>query len=128
MNDTLQIELADLVNKAKNAGASVFEYLQQQAPDVVEQMLRWKLVNSILYAASGVVVSVAFLIISILLVSYLKKHGDDPDSDFAVAPLAVSAVFFVIGCIVSLVSICTAIEIYIAPKWYLVETMLNKLK
>jgi len=47
MNDNLNNQLAEALRGAQAAGKDVYAFLQQQAPDLVEQLIRWECATSI---------------------------------------------------------------------------------
>lgn len=55
MSNELDKQLADLVSAAKSAGSDAFAFIQQQAPDVIDQMIRWEITKGIMLAGAGLI-------------------------------------------------------------------------
>ncbi len=125
MNEQLQQALAAILNKTMagvEAGAS---FLQAELPDVIQQLLMWKLVEaSMLTVASVTVIALYTWFLRVYCRapegSALKDYGNFP-SFGGFAGLACGACATVVG-VVGLVQYpLTAAQILVAPKIYLIE-------
>lgn len=121
MNDQLQKALADLLAKANqgiDAGAS---FLQAQLPDVIQQLLWWKAVSSIVCSIAGVVLLGA---VGFIWWRILRAKLPDMD-DFildGMVPCFMGALVSIpfVGIGIAAISL-DWLQILIAPKVYLIE-------
>src|SRR5690606_5104544 len=98
-------------------------FIQQQAPDVIEQYLRWHLAEGVLMTVFGVVALA--LVYPILRVTHKWVNGDRSymaDRDVAWIPaglLTVACVF--IGCICVPTGVVKTTKVLTAPKVVVME-------
>lgn len=134
MNEQLQGAVAQILERAISGIDSSVEFMQSELPDVIEQLLLWYAVKGVIYAFVGVL----FLIPMILFINaYLKQDIKGakessfwvdywPSSGNALGMWA-SCVGFVcffmalFGSITAFISISTPLQIWIAPKIWLME-------
>lgn len=134
MNEQLQQALAAILNKTMagvEAGAS---FLQSELPDVVQQLLIWKAAESLIYGVIGVVLAVfIYKTTRAQFNQKLAAEGSrrrfqpnmiyDEDGDMHAGVVFFGAVVFFAG-ILSLAMIeglKNALQIWLAPKIYLIE-------
>jgi hypothetical protein len=117
MNEELQQALAELINKSVSAGESAIAFTQEQLPEVIQQLLTWKLVESLIWFALSALFFLAGN--TLTAVTILRSMKDpDSDSDFVLFMLFVALcgnAAIVIGTNV------TWLQIWLAPKVYLIE-------
>lgn len=113
----LQDSLATLINKAVSGMDASVAFLQQQLPDVIHQLLLWKMVDSVV---TGLILLIPILIALTLLC--MKKVDFTHDAKFLT-----TFVFAVVGVIsllttpVAIIQFKTALFIWLAPKVWLIE-------
>jgi hypothetical protein len=123
----LEQKLVELIDKAEGAGKEAFLFSKEQIPDVIHQLLMWKLWNSMFY----VTVTAFGIIFSILFARWIyiqsRDNGMDSDTSFVffcficLPAFLTSTIFFISHA-------STALQIYIAPKVYLIEYAKELLK
>lgn len=125
MNEQLQQALTAILNKTMSGVDAGVNFLSAEIPDVIHQLLMWKLVsNSIL----------AFLGLAVLIASYklirkgLVNHATETAKGWAyekegryIAPFMLGGVLSLFGSGLLLVNGMEALQIWIAPKIYLIE-------
>lgn len=119
--------LAAILEKAMATAEKTGTFLQEQAPDVVQQLLTWKLVQ---YSVSAVVCFIAFFLLAYLASKTLKSLGEE-DSYFVTwqpPVLAASGVGALVVSISAANNALTAMQIWLAPKVYLIEYAANLVK
>lgn len=144
MNEQLQAALAEILGKANagiDAGAS---FLQAQLPDVIQQLLMWKLAQA---ALGSTFLVVAFITAIVggrwavrIITEYLRgealwlghsgeleRKGQEmvirygPRFWVAWPTLMVSAIAVIVAVFEAPKNIGTALQIWLAPKVYLIE-------
>jgi hypothetical protein len=129
MNDQLQQALAQILGKTMNAVESGAAFLQAELPEVVSQLLMWKLVESIVVA-----VSMLLLVAGAARFVYLAATAQDRKKpwreqhsrgDFWTAFAGIGTVISVVVLLVCvplmIMHAMNAIQIAVAPKVYLIE-------
>ena len=115
MNEELQKALGELLNKANNGIDAASGFLAAELPDVIQQLLMWNIWHSIIW---GVLYFLCFSVClwgSVKCIRYTMKEPE----------LTVANIFPIGGAI--LFSLCsidefsTALQIWIAPKVWLLE-------
>ncbi len=118
MNEQTQQALADLLSLAVEGVNGAVEFSKAQLPEVVEQLLMWNMVESLIFFVSG-----ALLVIFTTWAS-LKIHKavqNDTLDELAYAVAVPVSFFTIAGGFVTVVSNLSWLKILIAPKLYLLE-------
>jgi len=130
MNEQLQQALAALLNKTVagvEAGAS---FLQTELPDVIQQLLTWKLASSILTAIiCAISIALIFVTFKAINRGVKSEQGLWHDYDSPFNGLSFCGFLFYIlgsvGCIPLAFELFSnagvALQIWLAPKIYLIE-------
>lgn len=104
----------------KTVGSKAIDLAQKEIPDIVEQLLMWKMTEAIVGLVLWIIV---FAIGLVLLIKWWKKS--DVRSDEAVFARCVSTILFAVALFASAISpydnIMTIVKISVAPKIYLIE-------
>lgn len=115
--------LATVLQKAMEVAEKTGDFVTEQAPDVVQQLLVWKLASAVLVAA------VSLLLFALLArLAYRATKWDDVDLDFQSMAVAFSLVGAAMCGSVGAHSAMTALQIWLAPKVYLIEYTANLIK
>ena len=132
MNEQLQEALALLIGKTTNGIEAGAEFLTNEIPDVVQQLLLWYGVQSAIVAVLGVIL--LYLSIFFLNKMILPKDKDNSVlhdsygfSELGIATTIASVLGLFIGFPMSM-QILETIQIYIAPKIWLIEYVANLAK
>lgn len=126
MNDELQNQLAAALQATIEAAGTAKDFLAAELPDVVQQLLLWKMAHSIVISLIGIVV---FIIVPWLIFrGYRRSSQYDalPDessyrfdkSDFMTLRILLQIVF---GLLSFIPINFTWLQIWLAPKVYLIE-------
>lgn len=143
MNEELQKALTDILNSGMDAAAQAKDFVLSELPDVVKQLLAWKLAENLFYSAIGVIVIVTIVLVMAKIIRIRPKSWEET-SNFAwicykgLREIDISApglMFFVFGgigllfsTIATLSSLSEALQIWLAPKVYLIEYTANLAK
>lgn len=134
MNEQLQQALAAIINKTMQGVDAGTAFLQAEIPDVIRQLLVWKLADALISAAFCAAVLVAYWL---FIRAFRKAKGSESwlwDSCFKEPSLqgvlvgAVGGVASVAAVICLMRSVSTAVQIALAPKLYLIEYVANLAK
>lgn len=123
MNDELQKALAAILTKTTQAAEAGVSFLSQQLPEVIQQLLIWKAVESGIVFVVLLVVAIVTAKLSMDKVkegrAYKpKSHYDDASHIYAFAFLWGS---IAVGAGLLLTSALAWLQILVAPKVYLIE-------
>lgn len=121
MNEELQKKLVELINGAQKAGTEAFLFTKEQVPDVIQQLLVWKLTQGLLQGILGLI---ALTLVGVFL---FKIWFPDVKKDFegnpgiqiggGVAALVIS----IFGFVGAIEGFSVALKIWLAPKIFLIE-------
>lgn len=102
--------------------------LKGQVPEVLEQYLKMLLVNNIIYASISLITTILFLIIVIIIIrTHIRVSREDKYNSFyddegaMVLTYTLLVGSMIITSIIFFDKITSVINIYIAPKAYLIE-------
>jgi hypothetical protein len=108
------VDLLDGFIKAK-------DFAVDQAPDIIQQLLTWKLFESILLCVLGLIIFPALVVYWKMVVKYWEKLDDwEPANFFAVVGGMVGSAMLIIVSFISLLNI-EWLYIWLAPKVWLIE-------
>jgi len=137
-SQTLTASLVDIIQQVSGGVKQGVSFLQQEIPDVIKQLLMWKMVSALAYAVFGVGIVVGSIV---LIFKVLKKPKPiDPDKEYSRGNYQLSfcydedgdthpGIVFTPIVLVGLAvfgagmasNVMTALQIYIAPKVWLIE-------
>lgn len=118
MNEELQKKLVELINGAQKAGTEAFLFTKEQVPDVIQQLLRWKFAEALSVAAFCLaLITLCFWVARWAWEAEGKSYMDEGHAFCFMLSLLTS----LISIIFLWVNALTALQIYIAPKVYLLE-------
>lgn len=136
MNEELQKALAEMINKSVAAAVDALAFTQEQLPEVVQQLLAWKLAEALVYAgAAPIVVFICCYFLKKVAQAKPKELGRKHENWAWEAYETISPslnALGVLGSIAAALCICasaifwwagvfTALQIWLAPKVYLIE-------
>ena len=120
--ETLNQSLAIIIQKATTGVESGINFLSDQIPDVIHQLLMWKMAESI------------FLVVCSILVIFLWGYGLKKASEYdaydswGVPVAAIGGCASIGAMIIFFTYSLKVLEIWIAPKIYLIEYVPNSLE
>jgi len=117
--ENLNEALALLINTALEGVDASVGFLQAELPDIVQQLLTWHFVESLIYFTVGTVLLSILLVIDIMVGRWVVKEEDDE----------VLFMYLIPGCIGRLILYIvplaflniTWLQIWVAPKVWLLE-------
>lgn len=127
MNTELQQAVTQLVNKALSGADAGVDFLNQQLPDYILQLLLWHGVHYFILFLIGTIGVIAAVTADIRVFEYYKEKDSD---EFVV-------MYFVFGSVIRilvwavLIDMClnlTWLQVWLAPKVWLVEYAANLVK
>jgi hypothetical protein len=114
MNKTDE-QLASLIEQAKNTGTDIITFVQQQAPDVCDQIITGKIIDH----AVGLLFSVLILGGAVAICVVSKKKDDD----FTPIGYLLGGAFFVGGGFMLGVAMSTLLQCIFTPKAVLLQEL-----
>lgn len=129
---TLEKTLIDSIEGIKKTGTELVDALYQQAPEVIEQLLMWHGVESLIQFVIGLLLLTApFWFYKIAKAIYIKlevsKCDDQFNFWFPTVMIGASIAILVTIMVESLLNL-TWLKIWLAPKVYLLEYLSNFVK
>lgn len=125
MNEELQKKLVELINGAQAAGTEAFLFTKEQVPDVIQQLLRWKFAEAVIL----VLISLAVVVFCIYAGRLAwKADGEKYMDDGHCFVFSVSAIVGSILSFIGMLNLMTAVQIWLAPKVYLLEYAASLIK
>lgn len=118
--NVMQDALVSIIQKTQQGIDASVSFLSEQIPDVIQQLLLWKFVE-------GLIICAAYLVFAFTLVPTLRwareYHKDYDACDFPghIFVAVIMSFTSLVSCILAVKSGLTALQIYIAPKVYLIE-------
>lgn len=106
------VNMIDITVKSMN---DVIEFGKQQIPEVIHQLLLWQLTSSILWIVVGVVLVVVGFWWCCKANNWIKKDPNNVPAHF------VTLLFFVGGAWFIIYNALDALQIWVAPKVYLIQ-------
>jgi predicted ferric reductase len=133
-NTNITQAVISILSGVKNVGGEIYDtskvaigqsvdFVKQQAPDVVEQFLKWKFFESAIYTVSGLV---GFILIGLIV--YFSLRAMIKYESWEMSPILMVFILPCIPCWCGLSHIMTCAYIYCAPKVYLIDYIITNLK
>jgi len=129
VTEPLQQALATILTKATQGIDAGVQFLGEQLPDVAQQLLMWRMVANLFWVVVAMVVLAG--LVSTWIVLHKRKMLTDQWGDLSDTGILMLFVSFFIGVpsvIVFFAASLEAIQIYFAPKIYLIEYAAKLLK
>ena len=115
---TLQDSLVAIIQQVTAGVSAGVSFLQAEIPDVIRQLLLWKMVQAIVICGFCLLYLIAYYLGSIKAIEYDKNHRYEDLS----TPVVIIGGFIAIGVLGSLIyGVQIALQIWIAPKVWLIE-------
>jgi hypothetical protein len=121
-NGELEKQLAELVKLGKDGAIKAADFVIAQAPELVEQMLRWHFVKSIAACGACLLLAVVALTIGLLMWRHWSKLPGGAE------PVVMFTAFAFIGGVCGICSNMEWLQIWVAPKLYVFEWCTQILK
>lgn len=126
MNEQLATAITALINQSLELFNQGVSFLSQEIPDVVHQLLIWKLTQSLIYTVGAAIGTAIFIGLWIWVFKIcLKMHRKGKESDYYIPwfPFSLGTILYAfIYCIfIYYYFNLTWLQIWIAPKVYLIE-------
>lgn len=114
--------LATVLQKAMEVAEKTGDFVTEQAPDVVQQMLVWKFAQALVVGLVCAIVSFtcAYLVYRVARAERLEEWHDP--ATVASMLFGIPASFVMVSCLLE------ALQIWLAPKVYLIEYTANLIK
>ena len=120
MNDELQKALLAIIDKTSSGIETGITFLSAQLPDIIHQLLLWKMSYSLIQFVCAIVLCIVFVVLDY---KFYKKAMATNDPDIIIGgwgmfgTLVRFAAWFIV---ISLFNL-TWLQIWLAPKLYLIE-------
>ena len=134
MNEQLQNAVATILDRAISGIDSSVDFMQAELPDVIEQLLMWYAVKGVIWIVIGLILALPLLaFIKVMLSKDIKgatsdsfwvQHWSHSDNSLGIGAsffLAVLSLLAIVGVSISMCNIMEPIQIWIAPKIWLME-------
>jgi hypothetical protein len=121
MTPEIEKQIVSLIEAAKQTGNDAASFIAQQAPDVIAQLIRWKIGEGII----GVVIGVALMWAALKLFRLTWKKQQEGDIDEIVwAPAGIAvAVMCIGGFALAYDGVTQTAKATLAPKVLILETV-----
>ena len=109
----------EMVSTAKDISVKAIDFASEQIPDIIHQLLTFKLIESVVFVIIGLLMTYSF----IYFYPKVREWGND-NGDDAALPLfsAFGGVgLFIVGIVVTVNNLLVVFKIWFAPKIYLIE-------
>ena len=125
MNETDK-QLAEILKKGLETAEKTGNFIVEQAPDLIRQLLIWKTVEYSIYVIMGISLIIYFHRWTKKVTKEMKEKKDDYEdyfmSSFPNFLIAVGQIsFLIIGIVLIAANLHSLIQIVFAPKIYLIE-------
>ena len=125
MNETDK-QLAEILKKGLETAEKTGNFIVEQAPDLIRQLLIWKTVEYSIYVIMGISLIIYFHRWTKKVTKEMKEKKDDYEdyfmSSFPNLLIAVGQIsFLIIGILLIAENLHSLIQIVFAPKIYLIE-------
>lgn len=124
MSENLDQQLVSLIESAKAAGQDAYAFIQKQAPDLFDQLIRWKITEGVIFGVILVIATAAMLVIYAKIWKASGMSITDDKLFIRVTSAFVGLVIFIflagIGCGPR---IMIGVKAYVAPKVVILETI-----
>ena len=132
-NTNITQAIVSILSGAKNVGGDIYDtskvaigqsvdFIKQQTPDIIEQFIKWKFCEAMIYTISGLIGIISLAILIWYLVYQLIKSNNLESLPFV--GILVIPLFL---CCRGLAHIMDACYIYCAPKVYLIDYIVSHL-
>lgn len=120
MNEQLQQALTSILDKTMSGVDASVEFMQAELPDVIQQLLMWYATKSAILAILGMVILCALLKLDTKAYKVIKEEHD-ADEVFLIWGLMGSIVRAIYILPLCMISNLDWLQIWIAPKIWLIE-------
>lgn len=125
MTPELEKQVASLIEAAKQTGSDVASFVQQQAPELMEQIVAWKFYDAVYWSSIGVGVGVLGAVL-LGLSGLLAKKTDD--ADWWGPGFTCFVACGALGAVIFCNNINDAIKAKVAPKLVAIEAISELVK
>lgn len=124
-SQTLTASLVDIIQQVSGGVKQGVSFLQQEIPDVIKQLLVWKMVKALFFVMLSLVLAaiatkLIYVGISGRTEQKSKSYYDREESAY-VLPWTGAVFTYSISGMIFLINTLEALQIYIAPKVWLIE-------
>ncbi len=115
---------ADAIKTAQEYGTQIVEFVKEQAPELIEEIILFKRVEYSLYMCIGIVLGIISYKLTRMAPPILKKYAPyDELHEFCTAFAIIVSIIFtsIAGCITMSINLTTLCQVWFAPRLYLLE-------
>ena len=120
------------VNEVLEWAKGAKEFVAEQAPELVQEVLAWGFWSNLIWAAVAAVIAVVMTIITVKLIRFALTSWDHIYSKDLEFPVVVGYIISGIAAVVFAISSCCAVYntfyIAVAPRMYLIEYLTDLTK
>ena len=122
MNAETDKQIAEILKKGLEAAEKSGNFVIEQAPDLVKQLITYKTVET----SICVLIEITLMYLIFRYFKYLyKKNNEDsdfiPDSEFHIAGIVITSLIGIFLFLAFIIDISNLIQLIFAPKIYLLE-------
>lgn len=126
MNPEIEKQIVSLIEAAKQTCSDTVSFITQQAPDVIAQLIRWKICEGVFFAVFGAaLLGAAFKLFRVTYKSH--KAGDADDVVWVPAGMAIVAMS-IGGVVAACNGVTQAVKATIAPKVLILEMVTDAVR
>ena len=127
----LDAAVAELINKSVATLGEAKDFVVAQLPDVIQQLLAWRMTVALFYGVifAALAIASAYLLVRACKAIYRSFEDDEETLAAILTPLILfGSAPWVTFALLSLSRILTALQIWVAPKVYIIEHAKELLK
>lgn len=125
MNEQLQQALTAILNKTMSGVDAGVSFLSAEIPEVIQQLLIYKMVSACIFMAVGVAMIVGAYKMTERGIKNYKEESEKgifrEDEMRFILPFFAAVILWFFGVILIAANVETVIQIWLAPKIYLIE-------
>lgn len=118
----------DIYDASKSVLAGGIDLVKNQAPELVTEFLKWKFTEALIWTIGGLILFIFGAIVSFISIKKLFFCPTKSNEEYIPVLIFLGLLPVLIGCIGFFYHIFTIIQIWIAPKIYLIEYIADIIK
>lgn len=120
-NDTLESTANEALKGMIEASTNASNWVLSEIPEVLEQLLLWRLTESLAFFSLGLIMFLTAVGAIMLMIAKLKRDGDEwLCKEWTIVPTVIIVLLLILSPIVVLENL-DWLQIWLAPKVYLIE-------
>lgn len=119
LENKLNESLIDIIDWLKKNGAAVENFIKEQTPLLVEEILDWNFFYHLVWMCIGLFI----ILISVVILMFMKKYWEEISKDDCEGIVIFPMFFTILGLLVVFSNLFYIIKIRIAPRLFILEEL-----